>query len=301
MIIATSPVEYITSADACLKLAYRRYRIRPSEQERSKLVGPPKRCKILLVHATGLCKELYTPLLDRLNTIEGEVIAMDLRNHGDSNMMNLPLFESDEATTMAFRDYYRDILVLVKTLNLNNKKEPLIGIGHSVGASGLLLAESAAPNTFSALIAIDPILSTVDFTNTKVITPPYHMGKVGDVYAALSANRRDGWANRRDRYKHFAGRGFYASWDEDVLKAYIEYGLYETGPDGQVALKMPPMMEADAFLSGKHLAHKIFLRLPRIKIPVLFLSDINQPFIMEILEKHLGHMLPLEAPPTVGM
>ncbi|KAI8056188.1 Alpha/Beta hydrolase protein [Syncephalis plumigaleata] len=253
MITKTSSVKLVTAAEPCLKLAYRRYQLRSRSGEHGSSLQ-------------YLPKQLYEPLLHHIDTVNGEAISMDLRNHGDSAVANRLPFESGQATTGN----------MLKTLDMNNKKEPIIGIGHSAGATALLLTEAAYPGTFSAIIAIDPIVSTVDLEDTSMSSSIRYMSNATDDMAAAVKRRRDNWPSREVAYNHLYGRGMFTNWDKDAFKSYIQYGLQQVDSSGHVALKMPTTMESvGGILSGKHLLYSNFKNLSKINIPVLFIAASN--------------------------
>ncbi|KAI9595299.1 Alpha/Beta hydrolase protein [Syncephalis fuscata] len=315
MLTKVSPVKFAAAAEPHLRLAYRRYLLQLKEPSKAASTKKPKNCTLLVSHATGLCKEVYEPLLRHISLVDGEALAMDLRNHGDSSVANSPLFENGKATTVAFKDYSEDTLALLKSLNISNQQKPLIGIGHSAGATGLLLAEATYPGTFSAIIAIDPVLSTIDLHKEPSAVPKNNTAAILDNLANMVKNRRANWSNREMARKHFFGRGMYADWDNDALDAYIQYGLREVDPDAHLTLKMPPKAESEGYLSGKHLLYSSFESLSKIKIPVLFIgstkSNINLPDVIQtitkqcvngksVILKELGHMMAQERPDIVA-
>ncbi|KXN87831.1 hypothetical protein AN958_08070 [Leucoagaricus sp. SymC.cos] len=70
--------------------------------------------------------------------------------------------------------------------------------------------------------------------------------------------RRHIWNSREEAFAEFSSSPFYAAWDQDVLKSYIEHGLYETTivtPSGETKrvakLKCTPLNEALVFAGGK--------------------------------------------------
>ncbi|RKP27249.1 Alpha/Beta hydrolase protein [Syncephalis pseudoplumigaleata] len=215
MIAKTSPVRLVAAAEPCLQLAYRRYQLRPQHGR------PAVRCNMLVAHATGLCKEVYAPLLDRIGTADGEAITLDMRNHGDSMLANRPAFDSGKATTVAMEDYSKDIGACMEALAMDSRRVPIIGIGHSAGATGILLVEAARPGTFSAIVAIDPVLSVVDLHDASQPAAARYMNDVSERLAAMVRRRRDRWPDRAAAHAYLNGRGIYANWSKDAFDAFI--------------------------------------------------------------------------------
>jgi pimeloyl-ACP methyl ester carboxylesterase len=127
-IISVSPVRFAPAAVARAQIAYRQYGLKP----RNAILSS----NIILAHATSLCKEVYKQFLGHLKTIEGEAIAWDMRNNGDSCVANLELFKLGEAWPETCIDGARDTLALLDHIKLDSSK-PLIGIGHSMGSTNL--------------------------------------------------------------------------------------------------------------------------------------------------------------------
>src|SRR5215210_4499717 len=96
--------------------------------------GPP----VVMAHATGLHGLVWSPLAAALSD-ELTCIAFDQRGHGRSG--DPPGLDFDWA------GFGRDAIAVVDGLGL----ERPLGVGHSSGAAGLLLAEEARPGTFAGL------------------------------------------------------------------------------------------------------------------------------------------------------
>lgn len=55
--------------------------------------------------------------------------------------------------------------------------------------------------------------------------------------------RRDKWPSREDALRSFKSSRMFSAWHPDVLRLYVDYGLYED-ESGCVRLKTPPLHEA---------------------------------------------------------
>ena len=116
---------------------------------------------ILFAHATGFNKEVMTPIVEDLSSVldkNNKALTgylIDFTGHGDSRdrikQFGKELLWSDFAPD--------DLHELVEVVNKNDKnKEILIGVGHSMGAAGLVMAELKYPTMFDGLILYEPIL-----------------------------------------------------------------------------------------------------------------------------------------------
>ena len=99
----------------------------------------------LFVHATGFHGHVWAPVAallgDRL-----DAWAVDLRGHGDSPAATRPT---------EWAGFGRDVVTATRRLG-----RPLLGVGHSLGAAALLMAELAEPGTFDELVLYEPALPT---------------------------------------------------------------------------------------------------------------------------------------------
>jgi pimeloyl-ACP methyl ester carboxylesterase len=63
--------------------------------------SPNPMCTLLFTHATGFVKEMWKPIIDPLYKADCAVtcIALDMRNHGDSALLNASLIAPDTPCT----------------------------------------------------------------------------------------------------------------------------------------------------------------------------------------------------------
>lgn len=109
----------------------------------------------------------------------------------------------------------------------------LVPIGHSYGGCTSALAAITCPALFDSLVLIDPV----------IIRPgSFHPFKM--IMSALT--RRESWTSREEAHRLLKQSPFFATWDSDVLKLYVEHGLYPD-PDGGVRLKTSGVQEAICF------------------------------------------------------
>ncbi len=197
------------------------------------------------MHATGFCKELWTPLVERHLT-NHPVIAPDQRGHGDSTPITAPFdWWTLAGDTLAVLDYAG--------------WSGVTGLGHSSGAAALVMAELLRPGTFGRLVLIEPIIFP---------GPPYHRFEDNPMSAA-ALRRRSTFESADAVVASYQGRGPFSGWDADVLRAYAEYGFAPDG-EGGWTLKCPPEQEAE-FYRGATL-HGAWSRLGEIGCPTLLVG-----------------------------
>ena len=97
----------------------------------------------LLVHGTGFVAEVWDEVARELAS-DYTVYALDRRGHGDSH--------KPAADRYHFLDFAEDVCAVVEALDLSD----IYGIGHSAGATDLLLAAKLMPARFSRLFVMEP-------------------------------------------------------------------------------------------------------------------------------------------------
>lgn len=115
-------------------------------------------------------------------------------------------------------------------------KQPLIGVGHSMGGNNLVNLSLMHPRLLTSLILIDPVIQRY----------PSIQGNYSPARASIG--RREVWPSRREAAKKLKASKFYQAWDPRVLDRWIQYGLRDlpTGirPDVPTS-STPPAVSAD--------------------------------------------------------
>ncbi|PIA19724.1 alpha/beta-hydrolase [Coemansia reversa NRRL 1564] len=263
-----------------------------------------KRLTLLFVHATGFHKELWEPVLQRLFAHNNNrwfidnAIALDAYNHGDSAISNRKTI-SEETESPWFLNS-RDILGVISQLG---KPRNIIGIGHSWGATSLLLAEIMSPLTFAALVATDPVL--------------YLKPNKNKMLYEKTLKRPCEWSDISAARQYFEPHPFFGIWDKRILDLYIKHGL-ETIPINnfnpdftKLILKCRPLNEAAVFAGAHQASPHATNNLWKIQCPVAFLtgelSEISPPsYIAKIIKdipdcqhvvmSDVGHLLNFQDP-----
>ena len=241
---------------------------------------------VLAVHATGFCKELWEPVARRAPR-PWRVVAPDQRGHGDSAA---PPFPYD------WWDLGRDLLAVTAHAALEHP----VGLGHSSGATALVMAELLRPGTFRALVLVEPI----------VFPPPYFRAEENPMSAA-ALRRRACFPSTEAALAAFRGRGPFRRWTDEALALYATHGL---GPQGGAwALKCAPQVEAEFYRGAT--AHGVWERLGEVACPVLLVagadSDSHPASFMGAMQRRFagarlevvagaGHLVPMEQPGAVA-
>lgn len=123
--------------------------------------------------------------------------------------------------------------------------------------------------------------------------------------------RRDGFRSREAVVDNYRGKDLFASWDPDVLAAYVDGGFVER--EGRWWLRCKPEVEAEVYRAAT--AHGLYDRLDEVRCPVLVLAGENSTTFTEALTADLtgripdaryeivagaSHFLPMERPGLVA-
>ncbi|KAJ2847914.1 hypothetical protein IWW36_003602 [Coemansia brasiliensis] len=226
-------------------------------------LSPSKAAKqftLILTHANGFHKELWEPTLERLfksphsSWTIAQAIALDGYNHGDSAIMNRNSI-MDETESPWFLNA-RDILSVIEQVKAQIHVQNIIGIGHSWGASSLLLTEIMFPSTFRGLIITDPVLFQTSVKNSKL--------------REMTLKRRCKWSSKEDARNYFEPHTFFKTWDKRILDLHIRYGLENIA--SKWMLKCRPINEAAVFAGAFEASPYATNNLSHVKCPTLFLT-----------------------------
>jgi pimeloyl-ACP methyl ester carboxylesterase len=198
---------------------------------------------LLCVHATGFHARVWDQTLAHLPP--WHVVCVDLRGHG----------RSDKTEIIGWAPFGRDLAALVRTLDLRR----LHGVGHSMGAHGLVQAAAYEPERFERLTLIDPVIASPSAYHAPLPTFP------GGMHPA--ARRRSRFDSVEEMLGRFASRMPYSLFTPEVLRDYCEHGVLPA-PDGQgVELACSPVTEATVYMTGRANA-SIYASIRALQIPV---------------------------------
>ncbi|KAI8083053.1 Alpha/Beta hydrolase protein [Halteromyces radiatus] len=229
---------------------------------------------LLFSHSNGFNKETLHPLIRRLVAGIREqvryqhtdlcVYAWDARTHGDSARLN----EGTFSETYNWFDHALDTQQVIRSLDLHTGYDGVFGIGHSFGATAMLLLEYMFPQTFTGICAIEPVLSS-DILDTELRA---------QLPILASLKRRDTWPDRESCYKSLVHRDFWKIFDPEVMQLYVDYGLYET-PDGTVKLKTPKEEEYHVFNVSSYATLTAYNSIRALRTPVQFVFASSSVYV----------------------
>lgn len=136
----------------------------------------------------------------------------------------------------SWNDHPRDLFLMINHFR-HEIKQPIVGVGHSMGGCHLVNLALMHPRLFSTLVLIDPVIQRL----------PSRQGNYGP--AKASTFRRDRCPSRQAAEASFKRSKFYQSWDSRVLDLWIKYGLRDLPtllhPDATPASGTLPATNAD--------------------------------------------------------
>jgi pimeloyl-ACP methyl ester carboxylesterase len=193
--------------------------------------GPEDRpLDVLFLHANGFNALTYRLVMAELDPAL-RLLAVDLRGHGRTR---LPVPE----THPGWQIYADDLVALVATLG----EIPRLLAGHSMGAATAMLAAPALPD-IERLMLFEPVIVAEPLRAQAGGQPLWDQPM-----AQGALRRKAGFATQDDAFDAYDGRGAFRSWQEGMLRDYLEDGLTPSA-DGGLTLACTPAWEAANFAS----------------------------------------------------
>ncbi len=246
-------------------------------------------------HANGFPAEVYLPFLNEL-AHSFDVHAM----HGRATRPN-----AGEPNHKNWQVYADDLIAYLDT----NLSQPIIAIGHSMGASSTVLAAIKRPDLFKALVLIEPAMVNWHLRLLLNLLPKNVIRS--SKLVSGTANKPDTWADRETYEAYLKKFRGYQLFNDEAFSAFKHHGVKET-ESGHVTLRFPKQWEAYNYTNPPYLMRQLKkLNHKQWNIPTLairgaangFFSDKlwrtwqnHQPNALYVQNKQYGHLMPLEGP-----
>ena len=195
---------------------------------------------LLFAHATGFHARCWDRIIRAFP--ERHSIALDTRGHGRS---------SKPAPPCLWRDLGADLAAVASRLSLRGA----LGIGHSSGGHMTVVAAAHRPETYAALLLLDP-----------TIYPREEYGTPGPD-ASFTLRRRAVWNSADEMFERFRDRHPFSLWQPDILRDYCDYGILPNG-SGHV-LACPPAVEESIYTNSKTRESDVYPEVAAIRQPVV--------------------------------
>lgn len=226
------------------------------------LDGPPDGPTLLISHATGFHAYCYTPLAAALSH-RFRSVGLDYRGHGATAVD--PTWEAD------WSKFGDDALAVARVVA---KDGPIVGFGHSMGGSALLMAAHRVPELFERLVLFEPISHEAE-------TPVISRAQIAEfpiVQGALRRRRR--FPSFDAAYENYRAKPPLSLMVPEALRNYVDHGFRpvtdRNGP--AVELRCAPELEAGIFVTGRE--NGVWGLLPGIETPCVLVAghvEPNQP------------------------
>lgn len=190
---------------------------------------------------------------------------------------------------------------------VKRRQEPVIGLGHSLGAVLTLKLASQHPEYFRGIVLIEPPLVFGSNALFQRIAQSLGMAQRVNPLAKRALSRKYQFNSLEEADQYFRTKKLFKSFHPDCFQDYLTHGLEKSGDTYQ--LVVPREIESHIF---KTLPTRMNWDIP---LPIYFLySDrfpVLSPESIEILKAKLpqahfipledgGHMYPLEKPQECG-
>lgn len=182
-------------------------------------------------------------------------------------------------------------------------REPVIGVGHSLGGILHFLAAVDRPELFRAVILLDaPVISPLSSFGWKIIKKSRLTGRFSP--ARQTRLRRSVWEDAADALAHFSKKEKFRAFDKDVLRDYVRHGT--VAADQGVRLYFRREVEAQIYQTLPDYMPKL---IGRLKVPAAYIGGKRSREArlarLSFMQKHFpakyyflegSHLFPLENP-----
>jgi pimeloyl-ACP methyl ester carboxylesterase len=220
----------------------------------------------LLLHGTGFVAEVWDEVARELAS-RYTVYALDRRGHGDSH--------KPAAGRYHFQDFAEDVCRVIEALDLSD----IFGIGHSAGATDLLLAAKLLPKRFSRLFVMEP--TVMDPRANRADGAGLSDRSTAAVQSVL--RRQAEFDSAETVLQRYRAAPAFATWSESSLRAYIRHGFAPLS-DGRVRLLCTPEIESAITLRICEAMEQVYTGDDRGN-PFAWLTEIDCPVCVATTEQ----------------
>ena len=220
-----------------------------------------------------------------------------------------------ELSSLALRGYWydkpnsrrltreQDADMLIEFLEKTQDK-PVVGIGHSQGATSTAMAAAKRPELFSELYLIEPVTFTKKQATLYNLLPRQFLLNRQPFKSTLT--KQTTWSNINDYYESLRAQCAYKRISYEHLKVFAEQSL-SANNDGSYSLLFTPEQELANYFGAPH----IDAALKKLSCPYTLITGKPTLFINPKVRKQwqkfvpdssiislpdYGHLLPMEAP-----
>jgi pimeloyl-ACP methyl ester carboxylesterase len=242
-------------------------------------------------HASGFPVGVYKPFLDRLSP-HLSIDALHLRPTWEQPGL-IPKDRSWEI-------YANDLIHFIEA----TYQQPIIAIGHSLGASSTVLAARKRPDLFKALVLVEST-QVPKVTSRLIRFAPQQLLKHFNP-ARNSIKKKTHWSSREEFISEYRANRAYKRIDDRSLAYFKEHAVRES-KGGGVELVYPTSWETVSYMGPPYLMDTLCkLTVPMVAVrgkPSVFLSEDSwrkwkneSPGTVFKEDLNYGHLFPIEAP-----
>jgi pimeloyl-ACP methyl ester carboxylesterase len=180
-------------------------------------------------------------------------------------------------------------------------REPVYGVGHSLGGYLNYLAAVRRPELFRAIVLLDaPIIGAF---RGGMLGATKRLGIVDRVTpAGATRDRRSTWSSREEAKAHFRSRALFRHFADECLDDYVRHGLTER--NGKLQLRIDPAIEYQIY---RTIPHDMMKHLPKLHVPAAFIGGEDSDVVRRVRVAGMkpkfqmrkvpgGHLFPFERP-----
>ena len=220
-----------------------------------------------------------------------------------------------ELSSLALRGYWydkpnsrrltreQDADMLIEFLEKTQDK-PVVGIGHSQGATSTAIAAAKRPDLFSQLYLIEPVTFTKKQATLYNLLPRHFLLNRQPFKSTLT--KQSNWASVDNYYESLRTQRAYKRISDEHLKVFAEQSLAANN-NGSYSLMFTPEQELANYFGAPH----IDAALKKLSCPYTMITGKPTLFINPKVRKQwqkfvpdesiisltdYGHLLPMEAP-----
>jgi pimeloyl-ACP methyl ester carboxylesterase len=242
---------------------------------------------IIFLHATGFLPWLWQPIARQFSD-KHRVIAPYFCDHRESD---------PHEGGLSWAMLAEDLVGFCKAMDIEN---PYM-VGHSMGGAVIAIAAGALGLQVAKMVLIEPIFLPQEIYTIDLTVDQHPL-------ASKSIKRRNAWADMAEARAYLKSKRLFATWDEEILDLYLQYGMTEAA-EGGLELVCHPKKEASLFMGSR--GYDPWPILPKVTCPVLVMEGehtenkgfIDQKKIAGMflkgeyrLMENAGHLIPMERP-----
>jgi len=243
-------------------------------------------------HANGFPSGAYEPLLEKLAG-RFRLSALDMR----------PIWPGigEPPKRRDWQIYADDLIAFIEA----EYDEPIVGIGHSLGATCTVFAAEKRPDLFKALVLIEPaMLPAAAGVIVKFLPKAMALRQIPAAKGAIA--KPDIWPSRAAFLEACRAQRGYKRFDDKAFEAFAANGVRER-KDGTFELVFPKTWEAHNYTQPpaamKNLARITHPCVGIVGKPSVFFTkkmlaewQARAPKTVIKIDTNYGHLIPIEAP-----